>query len=174
MVINRKQHSAETRVKQASNEIHSNLNKIGASTPYDFCAWNLTPYGGLLPVATMLEKIGFEKLINETVTVETTTKAMSTCQFILAIVLGDIAIKIAADGDRTSMFPFIRFTNGGERMNVLKPSWLTFSLKSACACCAIKKGFNSRRGAPVLRGILEGVWTASPGNPESSLSPPAD
>jgi hypothetical protein len=28
----------------------------------------------------------------------------------------------------------------------------TFPLKSACACCAIKNGFNSRRGAPVLRG----------------------
>ena len=26
----------------------------------------------------------------------------------------------------------------------------TFPLKSACACCAIKKGFNRRRGAPVL------------------------
>ena len=56
--------------------------------PYDFCAKNLTPYGGLLPVATMLEKIGFEKLIDETVTVERTTKAMSTYQFFLAIILG--------------------------------------------------------------------------------------
>jgi hypothetical protein len=39
-------------------------------------------------VATMLEKIGFEKLIDETVTVERTTKVMSAYQFILAIVLG--------------------------------------------------------------------------------------
>ena len=88
MVTNRKQHSAETRVKQASNEIHSNPNKIGASTPYDFCAKNLTPYGGLLPVATMLEKIGFEKFVDETITVERTTKTMSTYQFVMAIVLG--------------------------------------------------------------------------------------
>jgi hypothetical protein len=70
MVMNRKQHSSETRATQASNEVYSNPNKIGASTPYDFSAKNLTPYGGLLPVATMLEKIGFEKLVNESVTVE--------------------------------------------------------------------------------------------------------
>ena len=88
MVTNRNQHSSETRAKQAWNDIHSNPNKIGASTPYDFCAKNLTPYGGLLPVATMLEKIGFEKLIDETVTVERTTKVMTTYQFILAMVLG--------------------------------------------------------------------------------------
>lgn len=88
MVTNKKQHSAEIRSKQASNEVHSEPNKIGASTPYDFSAKNLTPYGGLLPVATMLEKIGFEKLINETVTVKRITKAMTAYQFILSIVLG--------------------------------------------------------------------------------------
>jgi hypothetical protein len=88
MVMNRKQHSSEARARQASNEIHSNPNKIGASTPYDFTAKNLTPYGGLLPIATMLEKIGFERLVNETVTIERVTKVMNPCQFILAIVLG--------------------------------------------------------------------------------------
>jgi hypothetical protein len=88
MVTNRKQHSSENRAKQASNEVQSNPNKIGASTPYDFTAKNLTPYGGLLPVATMLEKIGFEKLVNETVTVGRTTRVLSAYQFILAIVLG--------------------------------------------------------------------------------------
>jgi hypothetical protein len=88
MVTNRKQHSSGTRAKQASNEIHSHPNKIGASTPYDFCAKNLTPYGGLLPVATMLEKIGFEKVVDETITVDRTTKVMTTYQFMLAIILG--------------------------------------------------------------------------------------
>jgi hypothetical protein len=63
MVTSRKKHSSESRVKQASNEVHPNPNKIGASTPYDFDAKNLTPYGGLLPVATMLEKIGFQELV---------------------------------------------------------------------------------------------------------------
>src|SRR6266849_5554441 len=31
--------------------------KIGASTPYDFSGRHLTAYGGLLPIATMLEKL---------------------------------------------------------------------------------------------------------------------
>src|ERR1035437_4561427 len=88
MVTNRKQHSAETRSRQASNESLSNPNKISASTPYDFNAKNLTTFGGLLPVAAMLEKIGFEKLVNESMTVTRATKVMSTYQFILAIVLG--------------------------------------------------------------------------------------
>jgi hypothetical protein len=88
MVMNRKQHSSETRTRQASKEVRSNPNKIGATTPYDFSAKNLTPFGGLLPVATMLEKIGFEKLVNESMTVTRTTKVMSTYQFVLAIVLG--------------------------------------------------------------------------------------
>ena len=88
MVKSRNQHSSEGRAKQASNEVHSEPNKIGASTPYDFSAKNLTPYGGLLPVATMLEKIGFQKLVEGTVTVERATKVMSMYQFILAIVLG--------------------------------------------------------------------------------------
>src|ERR1035437_7141159 len=39
----------------------SEPDKIGASTPYDFEARNLTAYGGLLPVATMLEKLGFQQ-----------------------------------------------------------------------------------------------------------------
>lgn len=88
MVTNRKKHSSESHARQTFNEVHSGPNKIGASTPYDFSGKNLTPYGGLLPVATMLEKIGFEKLVEETLTVERITKAMSMYQFIMAIVLG--------------------------------------------------------------------------------------
>ena len=37
--------------------------RFGASTPFDFSGKNLTPYGGLLPVATMLEKLGFQALL---------------------------------------------------------------------------------------------------------------
>ena len=88
MVANRNQHSSKIRAKQAFKEVHSKPNKIGASTPYDFSGKNLTPYGGLLPVATMLEKIGFQQLVEETLTVERKTKAMSMYQFIMAIVLG--------------------------------------------------------------------------------------
>lgn len=88
MVRSERQHSSESRARQALAEVHSNPNKIGASTPYDFAAKHLTPYGGLLPVATMLEKIGFQGLVEKTMTVERTTKVMSPYQFILAIVMG--------------------------------------------------------------------------------------
>src|ERR1035441_9712978 len=63
-------------------------NKINASTPYDFHGKNLTPYGGLLPVATMLEKLGFQSLLEETLTVNRVTKVMGMYQFFLGIVLG--------------------------------------------------------------------------------------
>src|SRR5437588_11824278 len=62
-------------------------NKIGASTPYDFEGKNLHAYGGLLPVATMLEKLGFQQLVEETLTVKRLTRAMPIYQFVLAMVL---------------------------------------------------------------------------------------
>jgi hypothetical protein len=63
-------------------------NKIGATTPYDFRGRNLTPYGGLLPVATMLEKLGFQGLVEETITGKRIPRVMSLYQFILGMVLG--------------------------------------------------------------------------------------
>jgi hypothetical protein len=88
MVTNRKEHSSETRTKQASNEDHSHPNKIGASTPYDFNGKNLTPYGGLLPVITMLEKLGFQQLVEEMLTSKRIPRAMDLYRFVLGIVLG--------------------------------------------------------------------------------------
>lgn len=61
--------------------------KINAATPYDFTGHNLTAYGGLLPVATMLEKLGFQRLVEETLTIRRVTRAMPVYQFVLAIVL---------------------------------------------------------------------------------------
>jgi len=62
-------------------------NKIGASTPYDFEARNLTAYGGLLPVATMLENLGFQQLVEETVMVNRQTRSMPMFRFILGMIL---------------------------------------------------------------------------------------
>jgi Transposase DDE domain group 1 len=62
-------------------------NKIGAGTPYDFEGKNLTAYGGLLPVATMLEKLGFQQVVEETLRVKRVTRALSRYQFLLAMVL---------------------------------------------------------------------------------------
>jgi len=86
-VINRKKHSDESRAKQGVEEVIAEPNKIGTATRYDFEAKNLTAYGGLLPVATMLENLGFQQLVEETVTVKRITRAMPMCQFVLAMVL---------------------------------------------------------------------------------------
>src|SRR5439155_5624929 len=62
--------------------------KIGASTPYEFKGKNLTAYGGLLPVATMLEKLGFQVLVEETITGSRETRVMRLYKFLLRIVMG--------------------------------------------------------------------------------------
>jgi len=62
--------------------------KINASTPYDFNGKNLTPYGGLLPVITMLEKLGFQSLVEQTLTSKRIPRAMDLYRFLLGIVLG--------------------------------------------------------------------------------------
>jgi len=87
MVNDRNQDTRCKPANQAVREITPELNKIGASTPYDFGAKNLTAYGGLLPVATMLEKLGFQELVEETLTVKRKTRAMQMYRFVLAMVL---------------------------------------------------------------------------------------
>jgi hypothetical protein len=88
MVTDRKKDSAKTPVKQGAGDAAPEPNKIGASTPYDFNGKNLTPYGGLLPVITMLEKLGFQSLVEQTVTSKRIPRAMDLYRFVLGIVLG--------------------------------------------------------------------------------------
>ena len=87
MVKNRKQDSVPRPVKQGGGVTTSEPDKIKASTPFDFEGRNLTAYGGLLPVATMLEKLGFLDLVAEALRVTRPTKALTMPQFILAMVL---------------------------------------------------------------------------------------
>jgi len=87
MVTNKKKHSEKRPAKQGPPAVTPSPNKIGASTPYDFRGKNLTAYGGLLPVATMLEKLGFQRVVEETLTVKRVTRVMSMYQFVLAMVL---------------------------------------------------------------------------------------
>jgi hypothetical protein len=86
-VSNKTEHSRKKPARQGVEEDIAAPNKIGASTPYDFEGRNLTAYGGLLPVATMLEKLGFQQLVEETLTVKRMTRAMNMFQFVLAMVL---------------------------------------------------------------------------------------
>jgi len=88
MVTDRKQNSVKRRVKQCPGETAPEPNKISASTAYDFNGRNLTPYGGLLPVVTMLEKLGFQSLVEQTVTSTRIPRAMDLYRFVLGIVLG--------------------------------------------------------------------------------------
>ena len=78
------------RRKPVNQGIHGDIpepNKIGASTPFDFDARNLTAYGGLLPVATMLEQLDFQQLVEESLTVKRKTRSMPMFGFILGMVL---------------------------------------------------------------------------------------
>jgi hypothetical protein len=77
----------QTPVRQGVHAESPQPNKIGPATPYDFDAKNLTAYGGLLPVGTLLEKLGFRQLVEETLKVKRQTRAMPAYQFILAMVL---------------------------------------------------------------------------------------
>jgi len=88
MVIHKKKHSEKTRASQGLGATPSEANKIKASTSYDFTAKNLTAIGGFLPVATMLEKLGFQSLVEETLTSCRVTRVMNLYKFMLGIVLG--------------------------------------------------------------------------------------
>src|SRR6516165_3583684 len=81
------ENSDKRAARQGAGRDIAEPNQIGASTPYDFAGKNLTAYGGLLPVATMLEKLGFQRLVEETLTGKRVTRAMSMYQFVLAMVL---------------------------------------------------------------------------------------
>ena len=86
-VKNEKKHSGKPRAKQGPPAVIPEPNKIAASTPFDFDGKNLTPYGGLFPVATMLEKLEFQKLVEEMLTVKRRPRFMSVYQFVMAMVL---------------------------------------------------------------------------------------
>ena len=88
MVTSRKEHRRKIAARQGFQDSYPEPNKISPSTPYDFSGKNLTPYGGLLPVATLLEKLGFQALVEETITCGRQTRVMSLYKFVLGIVLG--------------------------------------------------------------------------------------
>lgn len=88
MVTNRNQHNDKTPLKQGPEDVTPEPNRINASTLFDFNGKNLTPYGGLLPVITMLEKLEFQSLVEQTLTSKRIPRAMDLYRFVLGIVLG--------------------------------------------------------------------------------------
>ena len=73
--------------ERARGERPREPNTIGASAKYSFTARNLTAYGGLLPVAAMLEKLEFRELVGESVTLESQrmTRAIKSSEFLLGM-----------------------------------------------------------------------------------------
>jgi hypothetical protein len=88
MVNGQEQDSGRRAVNQGGRDVIPEPCKINASTPYDFHGKNLTPYGGLLPVLTMLEKLGFQSVVEQSVTSKRIPRAMDLYRFVLGIVLG--------------------------------------------------------------------------------------
>jgi Transposase DDE domain group 1 len=88
MVSRQEQHSGRRAANQGARDVNPEPNKINGSTPFDFNGKNLTPYGGLLPVITMLEKLGFQSLVEQTVTSKRIPRSMDLYRFVLGIVLG--------------------------------------------------------------------------------------
>src|SRR5580700_1493309 len=87
MVTNKNEHTPKTPAKQGAAEVTPKPIKIGASTPYDFQGSHMTAYGGLLPVATMLEKLQLQQLLQRHVTIKRLTTSMPGCPFVLAMIL---------------------------------------------------------------------------------------
>ena len=87
MVNNTNEHTRKPPAKQARRRVIPKPMKIGASTSYDFQGSNLTAYGGLLPVATMLEKLQFQELIERHMTIKRLTTSMPGFRFVLAMIL---------------------------------------------------------------------------------------
>jgi Transposase DDE domain group 1 len=87
MVKNEKQHSGKNRAQQGFPADRAEPYKIAASTPFDFGAKKLSPYGGLFPVATMLEKLGFKQLVEESLSIYRIPRAMTIYQFLLGMML---------------------------------------------------------------------------------------
>src|SRR5215467_2071517 len=87
MVNNKNEDTQKRPAKQGTERVISKPLKIGASTPYDFTGTNMTAYGGLLPVSAMLEKLGFEQLISEHLTITRLTTSMPGVRFVVAMIL---------------------------------------------------------------------------------------
>ena len=77
----------EKPVERGKEGTRGKANKIGAATRYDFKGGVLTPYGGLLPLAALLEKLGFLQLLWERLTVKRQPASLSNGQFVLGTVL---------------------------------------------------------------------------------------
>ena len=134
---NNQEHSGKTSARQGAETVIPEPLKIGAGTPYNFSAQNLTAYGGLLPVATMLEKLGFQQLVEETLSIGRQTRVMPVYRFVLALVL---ALYV-----------------GFSRLNHLRFLQREPMLAGILACCGSRRSVPSGGSWP----LCTAVWPAN-------------
>ena len=77
----------EKRIARGKESVWRRASKIGAATRYDFGGGVLTPYGGLLPLAGLWEKLGFLELVGKWLTVGRQPESLSNGQFVVGTVL---------------------------------------------------------------------------------------
>ena len=62
MVKQRKKHNRKSRNSKGFNKDHADARKINASTGYETCTEQLSPFGGLLALIKFLDLIGFNRI----------------------------------------------------------------------------------------------------------------
>lgn len=87
MVNNKNEHTRQETATQGADEVSAKAIEIRASTPFDFEGSHMTAYGGLFPVAAMLEQLRFPELLQEEVTITRATTSMPGWRFILSMIL---------------------------------------------------------------------------------------
>src|SRR5665811_1365844 len=153
MVISAKERSAKKPAKQGVAEDTPKPIRINGSTHFDFEGKNLTAYGGLLPVATMLEKLGFQQLVEETLTVKRVTRAMNMYQFVLSMVL---AVYVG--------FPRLHHLRFLEREPMLNGILTVLRLPPQCTFWRFLASLHlgvARQLLEVQRRMRERVWEAA-------------
>ena len=89
MVKSEQEATSANSAERARGEQPRGPNKISAGTKYSFTGRNLTAYGGLRPVAAMLEKLEFRELVGESVNLELQRmpRAVKPSEFLLGMIL---------------------------------------------------------------------------------------
>ena len=64
MVKERKKNIRKKRSGKGSNRKRTKARRINASTPYDTCSEQLSPFGGLLALIKFLDLVNFKEIFN--------------------------------------------------------------------------------------------------------------
>ena len=64
MVKRRKKNNRKNRIRKGFSKNRAKARKINASTPYETCTEQLSPFGGLLALVKFLDLVNFHKIFN--------------------------------------------------------------------------------------------------------------